>query len=541
MDSNTRTGYGPINGKDRRWWTYALLIILTGAIYAQTAQHQFITFDDSHYIYANPHVTSGLRAETLPWAFTSTVMGNWHPLTMLSHTLDWTLFGPRAGLHHLVSVLLHILNTALTLLVLHQMTRWRPGAFWCSAVVAALFAVHPLHVESVAWASERKDVLSTLFWWLSLWAWTAYAARGRWRDYGLALLAFAAGLTAKPMVVTLPVVLLLLDHWPYDRYRAGRLRMLLVEKAPFLLLALGAGLVAIGAQRESDAVFALEQWSMAERVGNAVVTYVRYLEQTFVPVGLAFFYPRDGDSLTVARVGVAAVVLVAITAVALWQARRRPYLLAGWGWYVVTLAPVIGIVQVGNQAMADRYTYIPLTGIFIAVVWFVADLAGTRPVWRRAATALAVVCIALLSAVAFRQVSYWRDSETLYRQALRVTENNAVAHNNLGVVLANKDDWGEALEHFAAASAIAPGNVEARNNLGGALIVNERPAEALPHLEFVLHHRPEDASVMTNLAVAYMELDEPAQARAWIAQALAADPTYRPARALLGRMEEEPE
>lgn len=533
MVSKSHTGYEPVNGKERRWWTYALLIMLTGAIYAQTLQHQFITFDDSHYIYANPRVTSGLSLETFPWAFTTSEFANWHPLTWLSHTLDWTLFGPRAGLHHLVSVLLHVLNTVLTLLVLHRMT----DAFWRSALVAALFAVHPLHVESVAWASERKDVLSTLFWWLSLWAWTAYAARGHWRDYGLALLAFAAGLMAKPMVVTLPVVLLLLDHWPYGRYRAGRVGLLLLEKTPFFLLALGAGLVAIVAQQASDAVFALEQWSLADRMANAAVSYVRYLGKAVAPVGLAFFYPRDPELLTHARVAMAAAVLIAITAVALWQARRRPYLLAGWGWYIVTLAPVIGIVQVGNQAMADRYSYIPLTGIFIAVAWIVADAVSTRAVWRRVMSAAAAVMVIALALLAFRQVGFWRDSETLYRHALRVTDKNAVAHNNLGVVLANKDQWDRALQHFATATAIAPGNVEARNNLGGALVVADRPAEALPHLHFVLEHRPDDASVMTNLAVAYRELDEPAQARALIAQALAADPAYAPAQALLTHMD----
>ena len=533
MKSELGTGSEPVNGKERHWWTYALLIILTWAIYAQTVQHQFITFDDSHYIYANQHVTSGLTAETVPWAFTTMVMGNWHPLTMLSHMLDWTLFGPRAGLHHLVSVLLHVFNTALTLLVLHRVT----GAFWCSAVVAALFAVHPLHVESVAWASERKDVLSTLFWWLSLWAWTAYVRRGRGWQYGLALLAFAGGLMAKPMVVTLPLVLLLLDHWPYNRYRVERFWPLLLEKAPFFLLAFGAGLIAIVAQQESAAVFGLEQWSLWDRFGNAVVSYVRYLEKTFVPLGLAFFYPRNAELLTLARVATAVAILIAISAVALWQLRRRPYLAVGWGWYLVTLAPVIGIVQVGNQAMADRYTYIPLMGVFIAVVWFLAELIAQRGACLRVAGVGALVILFALAALTFRQVGVWRDSETVYRHALRVTENNAVAHNNLGVVLANRDQWDQALDHFAAAIAIAPGNVEARNNVGGALVVLDRPKEALPHLEFVLRHRPEDASVLTNTAVAYRELEEHALAREFVERALAVDPGYEPAQGLRSAME----
>ncbi|HEY5229043.1 MAG TPA: tetratricopeptide repeat protein [Opitutaceae bacterium] len=435
---------GPLPGAarfpDRPLLPGALLFGLVLLAFLPTLRQGFITYDDPVYVTENAHVKGGLTWAGAAWAATSTEASNWHPLTWISHMADCSLFGLEPWGHHLTSVLLHALNALLLFIALRRMT----GAGWRSLLVAALFGLHPLHVESVAWVSERKDVLSTAFWMLVL---LAYAARderlrrlrpGSRAYYVLSLLLFGLGLMCKPMLVTLPCVLLLLDYWPLDRWgrsaRSGRW-LLVAEKIPFLLLGAAASMVTLAAQRGGEALGSVEDFPIQLRVSNALLAYCGYLGKFLLPRNLCIFYPIPVHQPPLWEPVLAAGLLAGVTAAAIALARRKPYLLVGWLWFVGTLVPVIGLVQVGGQSMADRYTYVPLVGIFIMAAWGLADLAGSRAAGQQAAGILSAAAVAVLAALTVGQLRYWRDGVTLFRHAIAVTEDNWIAHANLYATL----------------------------------------------------------------------------------------------------------
>lgn len=454
-----------------------LILAVTAGVYAQVAGHDFIVVDDPQYVVFNPHVANGLSLASIGWAFTALDAFNWHPLTWISHMLDVELVGMDPGRQHLVNVAFHLANAALLFGALRRAT----GREIESLCVVALFALHPMHVESVAWISERKDVLSTLFWILASWAWVAYAERPGPLRYLSSLALFACGVLAKPMVVTFPFALLLLDVWPLGRapvLRGGErvpgtsrawlptetwIRLGL-EKVPFLVLSIGASLATLAAQ-QPGVEHTPEALPLGARIGNALVSYVVYLEKTLWPAGLAALYPHPGW-IPPWKVTIAGAIVAAITVLALRAARARPYLLVGWLWFLGTLVPVIGIVQVGDQAMADRYVYVPHVGLFLAIVWGFADLARTRPIPVNVLAAGAGIVLFLLALRTSQQVALWESTETLYRQALEVTEDNYVAHSRLATVLLFDDRVEEAQSHLEEAVAIHPYDAESLTLLG---------------------------------------------------------------------------
>lgn len=436
----------------------AALALLTLAAFLPSLENGFVNLDDGFYVTGNPMVKRGLTREGFAWAWTVNVANNWHPLTVLSHMLDCTLFGLHAAGHHGTSLLLHLANVLLLFEVLRRMT----GSLARSAAVAGLFAVHPLHVESVAWVAERKDVLSAFFWILAMGAWSRYARQPSIGRYLLVALMMTLGLMAKPMVVTLPFALLLLDVWPLRRPRLG---WLVVEKLPLLALSAVASLVTLRYQTTSLVPLEVLPWHM--RLANAAISYVVYLGKTVLPRKLAVFYPIPIEIQTWKAVGAAALLLV-LTALAFWKARKAPWFLVGWLWFLGTLVPVIGLVQVGRQAMADRYTYIPSIGLFLAVCWGVPELVGSRRP-RSALAGATVLILLVLTAVTRAQVRHWSNSVTLFTHALAVTRDNYVAHEAMAKALMSRKDWAGAVEHYRAALALRPGLHDARKGLEEAL------------------------------------------------------------------------
>jgi tetratricopeptide (TPR) repeat protein len=416
-------------------WQRALPLIViavaTLAAYSRLPGNQFVVYDDPEYITENRHILSGLTWDGIVWAFTSIYEGNWHPLTWLSHMLDVELFGLNPAGHHGVALGLHLANALLLCTTLARLT----GARWRSLAVALLFALHPLRVESVAWAAERKDLLSALFWLLTIRAWHSYVQRPGWRRYLPVAVLFGAGLLAKQMIVTLPLVLLLLDYWPQWRlFSPGgvRLRRAMAEKLPLLLLAAAAGVVTYQAQTRGAAVVPLGHASLGANVSNALQGYVTYLGKTFWPTDLAILYPYDSARLTPWRTAGAAVLLLAVTVAVLRAGRRRPYLAVGWLWYLGALLPVIGFVRIGIMSVADRYTYLPQIGLFIMICWGLADLAAGRPRLRRLLAGATAAVLILLACLTSRQLRYWHDGIALMEHAVAVTDDNWFAYNNLG-------------------------------------------------------------------------------------------------------------
>ena len=519
-----------------------LLAVLAVLPFAQTVGHDFIGYDDTVFVTDNPEVRAGLSWEGMQWAITAFHAGNWMPLTWMSHMLDVSLFGMEPGWHHLVNVLIHALSTALLFLALFTMT----GAVWQSAFVAALFGIHPLHVESVAWVAERKDVLSGFFFMLVLLSYERYVRRGGARRYLLVVLCFALGLLSKSMVVTVPFVLLLLDVWPLGRTSfavaadgpAGKPvpgSKLLLEKLPFLVMTIAVSVITVAAQREGGAMSLMEREILPfdVRLANAAVSYATYLWKTFWPQSLAFIYPHQGANLSGWRTALSAAVLVSVTLLVMRQF-RRPYLAVGWFWYVGMLVPVIGLVQVGKQAMADRYTYLPLIGIFIMIAWYLKDIVSSATVLRKkiiAGTTGGILLVLLIAATV--QASYWRDYPTLlrhatnavpgnwlahrmlgnvlsesgspeeaivqYRESIRIQPWNSYGHNNLAVELARQGRYGEAIDHYREAIRIRPDYAEAHNNLGNALALSGRRDEAIEQYREALRLRPGWAVVRNNL------------------------------------------
>lgn len=525
------------------WGVCLLLTVAVIALYWPAARHDFVNYDDGDYITGNTHVQKGITWDGLRWAFQTGHASNWHPLTWVSHMLDCQLFGQRAGLHHLTNVAFHFANTVLLFLVLRQMT----GRHWRSAFVAALFAVHPLHVESVAWVSERKDVLSTFFLFLTLGAYTLYVQAKR-TDGGVnypeasspkpgrgssarrlppsgdsarrtgpafwyitALVMFSLGLMSKPMLVSVPFLLLLLDYWPFQRveralaitYSARFWLSLVIEKLPFLALAIASSIVTFLVQQHGGAVSVA--LSLGQRLGNAAVSYARYLYKTFWPADLSVLYPHPG-SWPAWQVGAATVLLVVIFAFVLHQRRARPYLVTGWLWFFGMLIPVIGIVQVGIQSMADRYTYVPLAGLSIAMTWGVAELFARKEGPARGLATCAAVALLACGLFTAQQVTFWKDSESLFRRAVEVTKNNYLAYNNLGYYLSNRGKPLEAMECYRKSLAINGSYEDALNNMGFVLAGMKRHGEAVPYYEAALRVKPRHVEVHNNLGNALSEL-----------------------------------
>ncbi len=506
-------GGGPPARRRLAWLLAAGLAAGTALLYAQVAGHPFISFDDNRYLTENPVVQRGLTWRGVAWAFTTFHVSNWHPLTWLSHMADVELFGLAAGPHHLVNVALHALDAALLLLVLFRLT----GALGRSAAVAALFAVHPLHVESVAWVAERKDLLSTLFGLLALLAYARHAERPRTRTLAAVAVAFAASLLAKPMWVTLPFLLLLLDLWPLRRWPvrgaathdeivpSSSPRRLVLEKLPLLALSIASSAITVAAQRSGGALQGLDL-GLAARLGNAAVSYVRYLTKTVWPSPLAIFYPHPGNDLPAWQALGAVGILTAISAVAMMRWRRSPWLAVGWGWFLGTLVPVIGLVQVGAQAMADRYTYLPSIGLFVAIAWEAERLAGARG--RRVLGGVAVAALLALSALTFRQLGHWSSHERLFRHALEVTPANGVAHGVLAEDLRRQGRLEEALAEAREAVQLAPGTPRHWNNLGVSLREAGRLPEAREALGEALRLDPSHVSSWANLALVDQDLGD---------------------------------
>ena len=537
-----------------------LLFLATVAVYCQVRHFDFVIFDDPEYIAENNHVRAGLTWNGVVWAFTSYEAANWFPLTWLSHMAAFQMFGLRSGWHHLTNVLFHALGSLLLLATLKRMT----GALWRSALVAFLFALHPLHVESVAWIAERKDVLCGFFWFLTLWCYARYAQQPGVGRYLLVLLGFCGGLMSKPMIVTLPFVLLLLDLWPLRR--ANRLAILW-EKLPLAALAAGASLATYVAQQQGHAVRLLSSLPAGLRVANALTTYIVYIARMFWPAKLAVYYPYS-HNLPVWRAVAAGAALAGITVLAVRWFRRYPYLAVGWLWYLGTLVPVIGLVQVGGQSSADRYTYVPMVGIAIMLSWGAADLLKRYPRARTVAVVSAVAACSACSVLTWLQLRYWANTGLLFEHAVEVTTDNHIAHNNLAAYYLtqerNEEAWGHVIEalrirpnyaeahvnlatilrrlgkmnesegEYRAALSLQPDNVEAHSGYGALLLGQGRVNEALREFEEVVELRPEFANGHYDLGRMFATLGRRDEAMAQFSEAIRLRPDHAEAHHSLG-------
>jgi len=499
---------------NRRWLILpitVLLAALTWIVFGQTLHHDFVNYDDQRYVYENPRITAGLSAKAIVWAFTHVHSENWHPLTTISHMLDCQLYGLRPGGHHGTNALLHATGAILLFLALLQMT----GTLWRSAFVAAVFAVHPLHVESVAWIAERKDVLSGVFFMLTLLAYARYARRPSFGRYMAVVLLFACGLMSKPMLVTLPFVLLLLDYWPLNRIAGlaasaqkapiakSTIIKLVLEKIPLIVLSVGSSVVTFLAQQ--PAIGGTEELSVSSRVGNALVSYIAYIWQMLWPARLALFYPHPENRLPVWQIVAAVIALIGFSVIAVVVRRTRPYVLVGWLWYLGMLVPVIGILQVGWQARADRYSYLPQIGLSVLIAWGVTDLTSK---WRHQRKVLEVSATAVIIALTWRawlQTTYWRNSETLWAHTLAVTHNNDVAENNLGIVLLQQGRVDEAIPRFERAIQIRSQNAPAHDNLAKAFLRKGQLADAMVESRKLLEIQPENLEVRNVLGTVLIQ------------------------------------
>jgi Flp pilus assembly protein TadD len=495
----------------------ALLSVVTLAIYFQTHSYRFVTFDDNDYVYSNPWVQRGLSVDGIAWALTALYI-NWHPLAWLSLMLDVQLFGLNPGPQHLINVAFHIASTVLLLLALTRLTG-KPAR---CAFVAAIFAVHPLHVESVAWIAERKDVLSTFFEMVTLLLYAGYAQKQTALRYASVAVAFACSLMAKPTGVTFPFVLLLVDYWPLDRLRLSspraQLGRLVWEKAPLLAMSAVASVLTVMAQRRSGAVISLARAPFTGRLANAAIACVGYIEKAIWPTKLGVFYPLQPASIRNALTSL--LILVIITGIAVYWLRRRPYVLVGWLWYLGMLIPVIGLVQVGEQSMADRYTYLPLVGLSMALVWLVSDAVAGRFLCQVLSGTLASAALLILAVMAYRQTSYWRDSETLYDHTLAVTTGNYLMENNLGVIMSMEGRHFEAMNHYEKAIAIRTDYEGAHENLGAELLDHGRVDEAFIQLTEAIRLDPDRAVVRANLGTVYKLRGDFQEARRLLVQSL---------------------
>jgi tetratricopeptide (TPR) repeat protein len=531
------------------------LVLITWLVFGQTGRHDFVNYDDRVYVYDNHQIRSGFTPHGIAWVFTHEHAGNWHPLTTISHMLDYQIFKLDAGGHHLTNVFVHTIAVLLLFFLLRQMT----GSIWRSAFVAAVFAIHPLRVESVAWIAERKDVLSAVFFMLTVGAYVRYARKPTLGRYITMAVLLVCGLLSKPMLVTVPFVLLLLDYWPLGRIqrfaaaipspprRGGSegkratphptlspsqgerkqvrgsygvaVRKLLLEKIPLIILSIPTAIATFLIQEHSAGSIA--QLPFVWRMENAIVSYVIYIGQMVWPVNLAAFYPHPENQQAIWQIALAALLLIAITLLVIALRRTRPYLLVGWLWYLVMLLPVIGIVQVGLQGHADRYTYLPQIGLYIAITWLVSDLVKSLPYRRQILAGAGAIVVAVLCGCAWKQVTYWRNSETLWTRALAVTRDNDVAHANLGMFLAERGELDEGLSQLQTALAIRSGAVHPHYTLSLALIHCDLGytlarrgslAEAITHLQTAVKLQPSYADAHYNLGTAFFQKGETGEA-----------------------------
>jgi Tfp pilus assembly protein PilF len=537
----------------------ALIVIVP---FYQANQFEFVNYDDNWFILDNKNIQAGFDRSSVSWAFTTLFAYSWHPLTWLSLMLDYKMYGTSAGGYHLTNVLIHLVNTLLLFLIFGRMT----GGLWKSGFVAALFAVHPLHVESVAWVMERKDVLSTMFWLLTMGAYAYYADYPSLRRYVWVSIAFGLGLMSKPMLVTLPFVLLLLDYWPLRRFQGYAFvvnRRLILEKIPLIALSAIISAITIHGQGSLGALKSLGDIGLSDRMVNAVVSYGGYVAKMFWPMNLACFYPYP-TSFPISVVLLSVTFLSAVCFFSFRYIRTAPYLAMGWLWYLITLLPVCGIIQVGSQAMADRYTYIPLIGLFIVIAWGIPDLLKGSPFYRYFIPVAAGTTILLLVILTYNQTGVWKNSGVLFEHAIAVTKGNHVAHNNLGTYLMRHKRFDEAANHFAKVVQIKPDDEKYLNNLGLALFRQNRYAEAMTYylraiainprfdgsysnaadvclfsgreneaLEYykkALHLRPGNASAENNMAGILMRQEKLDEAIIYLRAAIRHNPDYAVAR-----------
>jgi Flp pilus assembly protein TadD len=524
---------------------YLALALSTIAVYWQVRNFGFINYDDNFYVYENPHVLNGFSTSNLFWAFTTNISAHWHPLTWLSLMLDCQLFGPGPSGFHLVNLFLHIINTLLLFAVLKKMT----GSLWPSAFVAAAFALHPMHVESVAWIAERKDVLSTFFWLLTLAAWLRCLQRPSVFRYSAALAAFALGLMAKSMLITLPFVLLLLDYWPLERKISSHL---LFEKIPFFALSIISSVITFLVMKSGGLVININQVSLNNRIANVFLSYVRYIGKMFWPQNLAVFYPFDANLFPLWKISLCALFLFAISAFVLRLRKNYGCLLTGWFWFIGTLIPVIGLIQVGSQSYADRYTYIPYIGLFIMIAWSVPQLLAKSPHRKIVLAVTMLTALITLGIYAYKQTTFWNNSSTLFSHALEVTNDNYVAHSCLGQELYRQGKFAPAIEHLNKALQIRPNYIYPIISLGCIETDRGDLKQAIDYFQKALNLKSDSADAHTNLATALqkcgrfndaivhirrslqIEPDNPATMNnlAWLF-ATCSDPNYRsPAEAI---------
>ncbi|MEN6320298.1 MAG: tetratricopeptide repeat protein [Syntrophaceae bacterium] len=530
------------------------MILFTLVTFWQVQYCQFINdYDDHYYITGNSYVQNGLSWKGIAWAFTTFYASNWHPLTWLSLMFDYELFRLNPAGYHWTNVFFHIASTLLLFLVLNRMT----GALWRSGFVAALFAVHPLHVESVVWVAERKDVLCTFFWMLTMYTYVLYVERPCWKRYMIVFVSFSFGLMAKPMLVTLPFVFLLLDYWPLQRfpfksaaddrhfqqgYMANTqiipqdvsISRLVLEKIPFIVLSICSSILTVFAQNSYQAIISLDTIGLHYRVANAFISVAKYIEMMFWPKDLAIFYPFIINMLFSWRIIWSVLLFVTITIFAVRWIRRYPYLFVGWFWYLGTLVPVIGLVQVGSQAIADRYTYVPLIGIFITTTWGFTDLLK-RWNYRKAFFSLTSgIILSALMVFSWFQVQHWKNSITVFERAVSVTEKNVFAHNNLGVALYKEGKYDEAFNQFMKTAQIKPDYYGAYNSMGLALAAQGKWDEAIRQYLIALKIKPDHPEVHNNLGIAYASQGKVSEAVTHYSQALMIKPDYFEARNNLG-------
>ncbi|HXP34024.1 MAG TPA: tetratricopeptide repeat protein [Chthoniobacterales bacterium] len=523
--------------KQSRWTLFSIsifLIAITWAVFGQTFHHQFINYDDPLYVLDNAHVRAGLSWRGITWAFTHVHSQNWHPLTTISHMLDCQLFGVNPGAHHLVNVFWHSAAAVLLFILLARITDGpsRTGGIWLSGFVAAVFAIHPLRVESVAWIAERKDVLSGVFFMLTLLAYTAYTRKQTIARYLTMSILFACGLMSKPMLITTPIVLLLLDYWPLSRGHRSEVRgqnipkvrwtKLILEKIPLFALSIGSCVATFWAQ--NFALGSTEFLPLKWRITNALFSYFEYVRQMCFPVDLIPFYLHPENRLEIWRFVLAVIVVVAVTAIVFVRRRPNPYLIVGWFWYLVMLIPVIGIVQVGLQGHADRYTYLPQIGLDIALVWLIWDLTKSWRQQKILLSAAAAIVLLTLSILSWKQTMHWRDTETLWRHTLTVTPDSDVAHAGLGGILFVRGQIEESIDHYESALRLRDGNTAAHFGLGRALAAKQKTDAAIFHFQKALSIQPDYIGASNDLGVLFASKGEIKEAIAAWEQSLSFDP-----------------
>lgn len=495
--------------KKIKYLTVIFLIVACLIAYGRISGNSFVNFDDQIYITENSHIQSGINPGNIKWALGAVVCGNWHPLTVLSHTLDWTLFGANASYHHLINLLLHIGSVLFLFLFLNRATK-NP---WPSAFAAALLALHPLRAESVAWAAERKDVLSMFFGMASIYVYAFYAGNSKLSRYIFSLLLFAMALMSKPMMVTLPFLLMILDYWPLGRWQKAPVKSmshqairLILEKVPFMLLTIASSIITMWAQNKDNAFSFMAHLSFPTRIANAVISYISYLGKIFWPVNLAVFYPYE-FSFPLWKILISGLVLTVITIVVLCYIRKLPFLFAGWFWYLGTLVPVIGLIQVGDQAIADRYTYLPSIGIAIMLAWLISHLIK-EDIYKKLLLPATIAGIAILAILTWKQCGYWKNSIELYSHTLETTKNNYIAHNNIGLALAEERRFDEAIANYNEAIRILPVYYSAYNNRGLAYDAAGQYQQAIESYNQAIRIRPDDFAAYVNRGNTYTSMEQ---------------------------------